>query len=136
MPFIDIFAWIVLLILIAMVIAVAIPQINTRCIEAGQPVEVTFKTLPGAVYTGRVETILQAIASGQTQTSGLAVAPSDVETAPFIVRIKLDDEDAARRLPAGSTGLAAIFTDHVAISHVIRRVVLRQTAILNYVNPF
>jgi hypothetical protein len=79
---------------------------------------------------------LQAIASGQTQTSGLAVAPSDVETAPFIVRIKLDDEDAARRLPAGSTGLAAIFTDHVAISHVIRRVVLRQTAILNYVNPF
>jgi RND family efflux transporter MFP subunit len=118
------------------IFAVAIPQINTRYIETGQLVEVTFKTLPGAVYTGRVETILQAIASGQTQTSGLAVAPSDVETAPFIVRIKLDDEAAARRLPAGSTGLAAIFTDHVAISHVIRRVVLRQTAILNYVNPF
>jgi RND family efflux transporter MFP subunit len=118
------------------IFAVAIPQINTRYIETGQPVEVTFKTLPGVVYTGRVETILQAVASGQMQTSGLAVAPSDVETAPFIVRIKLDDEDAARRLPAGSTGLAAIFTDHVAISHVIRRVVLRQTAILNYVNPF
>jgi hypothetical protein len=92
--------------------------------------------LPGAVYTGRVETILQAIATGQTQTSGLAVAPTDVETAPFVVRVKLDDDAAARRLPAGSTGLAAIFTDHVAISHVIRRVVLRQTAILNYVNPF
>jgi len=42
----------------------------------------------------------------------------------------------ARRLPAGSTGLAAIFTDHVTVTHVIRRVVLRQTAILNYVNPF
>jgi multidrug resistance efflux pump len=118
------------------IFAVAIPQINSRYIETGQPVEVTFKRLPGRIYTGRVETILQAIASGQTQTSGLAVAPTDVETAPFIVRIKLDDEDAARRLPAGSTGLAAIFTDHVAISHVIRRVVLRQTAILNYVNPF
>jgi RND family efflux transporter MFP subunit len=120
----------------ATIFAVAIPQINARYIETGQPVEVTFKILPGAVYTGRVEAILQAIASGQTQTSGLAVAPTDVETAPFIVRIKLDDEAAARRLPAGSTGLAAIFTDHVAISHVIRRVVLRQTAILNYVNPF
>jgi RND family efflux transporter MFP subunit len=118
------------------IFAVAIPQINTRYIETGQPIEVTFKALPGAVYTGRVEAILQAIASGQTQTSGLAVAPTDVETAPFIVRIKLDDEGAARRLPAGSTGLAAIFTDHVAISHVIRRVLLRQTAILNYVNPF
>jgi hypothetical protein len=41
-----------------------------------------------------------------------------------------------KRFPAGTTGLAAIFTDHVAISHMIRRVVLRQTAILNYVNPF
>ena len=118
------------------IFAVAIPQINTRYIETGQPIEVTFKALPGVVYTGRVETILQAIATGQTQTSGLAVAPTDVETEPFIVRVKLDDDAAARRLPAGSTGLAAIFTDHVAISHVIRRVVLRQTAILNYVNPF
>jgi len=120
----------------ATIFAVAIPQINARYIETGQPVEVTFKILPGAVYTGRVETILQAIASGQTQTSGLAVAPTDVETAPFIIRIKLDDANVARRLPAGSTGLAAIFTDHIAISHVIRQVVLRQTAILNYVNPF
>jgi len=120
----------------ATIFAVAIPQINTRYIETGQPIEITFKALPGAVYTGRVETILQAIATGQTQTSGLAVAPTDVETAPFVVRVKLDDDAAARRLPAGSTRLAAIFTDHVSISHVIRRVVLRQTAILNYVNPF
>ena len=74
------------------IFAVAIPQINTRYIETGQPIEVTFKALPGAVYTGRVETILQAIATGQTQTSGLAVAPTDVETAPFIVRVKLDDD--------------------------------------------
>ena len=118
------------------IFAVAIPQINTRFIEPGQPIEVTFKALPGTVHTGRVETILQAIASGQTQTSGLAVAPTDVDTAPFIVRVKLDDEAAARRLPAGSTGLAAIFTDHITITHVIRRVVLRQTAILNYINPF
>jgi RND family efflux transporter MFP subunit len=118
------------------IFAVAIPQINTRYVAVGQPIEITFKTEPGIVYTGHVETILQAVASGQTQTSGLAVAPTDVETAPFIVRIKLDDESAAKRLPAGTTGLAAIFTDHIAISHVIRRVVLRQTAILNYVNPF
>jgi hypothetical protein len=39
-------------------------------------------------------------------------------------------------LPAGSTGEAAIYTDHVKASHVIRQVLLRQIAILNYVNPF
>jgi len=117
------------------IIGVEIPQIDARYIAVGQPIEVTFKTFPGDVYSGRVEAVLQANANGQTQVGGLAVAPTGVHAAPFIVRVKLDDVNVARRLPAGSTGLAAIFTDHVAISHVIRRVVLRQTAILNYVNP-
>jgi hypothetical protein len=39
-------------------------------------------------------------------------------------------------LPAGSAGTAAIYTDHVKPTHVVRRVILRQVAILNYVNPF
>ena len=37
---------------------------------------------------------------------------------------------------AGSTGTAAIFTDHVTPAHIVRKVLLRQLAILNYVNPF
>jgi hypothetical protein len=39
-------------------------------------------------------------------------------------------------LPAGATGEAAIFTDRVKAAHVIRKVLLRQVAIINYVNPF
>jgi hypothetical protein len=42
----------------------------------------------------------------------------------------------AKAPPAGATGTAAIYTDHVKVSHVIRRILLRQVAILNYVNPF
>ncbi|SEC50488.1 RND family efflux transporter, MFP subunit [Rhizobiales bacterium GAS188] len=118
------------------ILGVEIPQIYARYVEAGQPVEVTFKIRPGEVYTAKVETVLQAIATGQAQPGGLAVAPTGIEAAPFVVRIKLDDQDLARSLPAGSTGLAAIYTDHVKAAHVIRKVVLRQTAILNYVNPF
>jgi len=118
------------------IIGAEIAQIDARYIAVDQPVEVTFKTFPGEVYTGKVEAVLQAIATGQTQPGGLAVAPSEIQTAPFVVRIRLDDQELARRLPAGSTGLAAIFTDRVKASHVIRKVVLRQTAILNYVNPF
>ncbi|MBX9841223.1 MAG: efflux RND transporter periplasmic adaptor subunit [Xanthobacteraceae bacterium] len=117
-------------------IAVEIPQIDARYVEPGQKVELTFKFMPGHVYTGKVETILQAIASGQTQTSGTAVVPKAIQSAPFVVRVKLDDEAFATRLPAGSTGDAAIFTEHVKEAHVIRRVLLRQIAILNYVNPF
>jgi RND family efflux transporter MFP subunit len=117
-------------------IGVEIDQIDARYVMPGQEVEVTFKFVPGHVYTGKVEGILQAIATGQTQVSGQAVAPKEVAATPFVVRVKLDDDAFAKALPAGSTGTAAIYTDHVKVSHIIRRVLLRQVAILNYVNPF
>jgi hypothetical protein len=88
------------------------------------------------VFKGKVETVLQAIATGQVQTSGLAVQSKGIEAAPFVARIRLDDAALADRLPAGSTGTAAIFTDRVRAAHVIRTVLLRQFAITNYVNPF
>jgi RND family efflux transporter MFP subunit len=113
-----------------------IPQIYTRYIVQGQPAEITFKILPGRIYSGRVETVIQAISTGQAPTTGLAVTPQQIETAPFIVRVRLDDKDVVPNLPAGATALVAVFTDHVKASHVIRKVLLRQTAILNYVNPF
>jgi RND family efflux transporter MFP subunit len=118
------------------IIGVQISQINARYIAPGQDVEVTFKFMPGHVYPGKVESVLQAIATGQTQTSGTAVAPRAIETAPFVVRVVLDDAAFARSLPAGSTGDAAIFTDHLKPTHIVRKVLLRQIAILNYVNPF
>ena len=118
------------------VAAVAIQQIDARYVAPGQRVELTMKFLPGRILTGKVETVLQAISTGQTQASGLAVTPKEIAAAPFVVRVVLDDTETARRLPAGSVGTAAIFTDHVTAAHIIRRVLLRQEAILNYINPF
>jgi RND family efflux transporter MFP subunit len=118
------------------IIGIEVQQIDARYIEPGQPVEATFKFEPGKVYQGKVESVLQAMASGQTRVSGNAVAPEAIESAPVVVRIKLDDTEFAARLPAGSTGTAAIFTDRVKAAHVIRKVLLRQVAITNYVNPF
>ena len=118
------------------VIGVEINQIDARYIEPGQEVELTFKFMPGRILTGRVETVLQAISSGQLAPSGQAATPKQFQAAPFVVRVALDDAEVANSLPAGSTGEAAIYTDHVKVAHVIRRVMLRMTAILNYVLPF
>jgi len=117
-------------------IGVEIDQIDARYITPGQEVEVTFKFVPGHVYAGKVDSILQAIASGQAQTSGTAVAPKAIEAAPFVVRVRLDDAAFAKALPAGATGTAAIYTEHLKPTHAVRRVILRQLAILNYINPF
>ena len=118
------------------IVGVQINQNDARYIAPGQEVEVTFKFAPGRVYGGKVESVLQAIATGQTQVSGTAVVPKAIEAAPFVVRVKLDDADVARKLPAGATGAAAIYTDHLKPTHVVRRVILRQIAIVNYINPF
>jgi RND family efflux transporter MFP subunit len=118
------------------IVGVAVPQIGARFVAPGQEVELTFKFMPGKIYTGRVEAILQAVATGQIQASGVAIAPQEVQTVPFVVRVALDDKEFANRLPAGSTGDAAIFTDRVRFTYVVRKVMLRQIAILNFVNPF
>lgn len=118
------------------VIGVEIQQIDARYVETGQPVELTFKFAPGQVFTGKVESVLQAISTGQVQTSGTAVTPKSIQAAPFAVRVKLDDQAFADRLPAGAAGDAAIFTHRVTAAHVIRKVLLRQIAITNYINPF
>lgn len=118
------------------IVGVEINQNDARYLASGQPVELTFKMTPGTVQTGKVESVLQAVATGQVQTSGSAVTPRAIQAAPFAVRVKLDDEAFARSLPAGSAGDAAIFTDRVTAAHVIRKVLLRQIAITNYINPF
>jgi multidrug resistance efflux pump len=117
-------------------VGVEINQIDTRFVAPGQPVEVTFKYLPGRIYSGKVVSVLRALSTGQVQTSGVAVTPRALQAAPFAVRLKLDDDRLADSLPAGSVGDAAIFTDHVTAAHIIRKVLLRQIAILNYVVPF
>ena len=118
------------------IIGVEINQIDARYVAPGQEVEITFKFAPGQIYAGMVESVLQAVATGQAQTSGTAVLPKAVEAVPFVVRVKLDDGEFARKLPAGATGTAAIYTEHLKPTHIIRRVLLRQVAITNYVNPF
>lgn len=117
-------------------IGVEIAQNDARYVRPGQESEITFKAMPGKVYSAKVESILQAVAAGQAQVSGVAVAPKAIQSVPFVVRIRLDDAEFARALPAGATGEAAIFTDRVKAAHVIRKVLLRQTAIINYVYPF
>src|SRR5262249_17391764 len=73
------------------ILGVEIAQGFARYVEVGQPVEITFKALPGEVFAGKVEAVLQAISTGQTEVGGTAVAPTQIEAAPFVVRVRLDD---------------------------------------------
>jgi multidrug resistance efflux pump len=117
------------------VVGVQVQQIYARHIAPGQPVELAFKFLPGKVYTGRVVALLPATALGQQQTTGIAAQPLNIQPLPFAVRVELDDATIANRLPAGTTGEAAIYTNSVRLTHIIRRIMLRMSAYLDYVIP-
>ncbi len=117
-------------------VGVEIQQIYSRYIEPGQDVEVTFKFFPGQVFTGKVVAVLRSLSTGQILASGAAATTKQIVAAPFAVRVKLDDDKLAASLPAGTAGDAAIYTPRIQAAHIIRKVILRQIAILNYVNPF
>jgi len=118
------------------IIGVEIQQIDARYIEPGQEAELTFKIFPGQVFNGKVVAVLQSLSTGQILASGAAATTKQVASAPFAVRVKLDDDKIAASLPAGSAGDAAIYTSHIRPAHLIRKVILGQIAIVNYVDPF
>lgn len=117
------------------VIGVQVNQAYARNIMPGQPIEITLKYLPGKVYTGRVVAFLQATALGQQAPSGSAARPTNIQPAPFVVRVQLDDVSTAATLPAGAMGDAAIYTQSATATHIVRRIMIRMTAYLNYILP-
>jgi multidrug resistance efflux pump len=116
-------------------VVVQINQIYLRYLQTGQPVEMAFKTRPGQLVTGTVDKVFDVASQGQALVSGGVAAGGVVQAEPFLVRITLDDPSAAASLPAGAVGSAAIYTDSVAATHIIRKVMIRMESIMNYVVP-
>jgi RND family efflux transporter MFP subunit len=112
-----------------------IHQIYTRNIEPGQTAELTFKSQPGKIYTAKVLYLIPATAQGQAVVSGSAVSAVNPAPGPFAVRLELDDPDLEAELVPGSAGTVAIYTDTIKPTHIIRKVMIRMTAITNYFNP-
>ena len=121
-------------------LGVGIPQYAMRHVQAGQKAEFTLKMHPGRVYSATVDGMASISAQGQLKPSGdVMAAPGSGQSAvPFGVRLKLDPDQGIETadLPGGSFGQAAIYTEKVKGAHLIRRVMLRMQAWMNYVNPW
>lgn len=112
-----------------------IHQIYVRHIKPGQHVEIAMKTHPGKLIFGTVQSVVPAVSGGQVQVSGNIASPVEVAPEPFIVRLNVDNVDDDVFMQPGSVGTVAIYTERVGATHVIRKVMIRMTAILNYLNP-
>jgi len=113
-----------------------ISQSYLRYVKPGHAAEVTFKLYPGKVFNATVDYVVKASSAGQISVSGSMAAPREIKPVPFVVRLKLTDETMMKTLPAGAMASVAIYSTTGKSTHIIRKVMIRMDALMNYVNPF
>jgi hypothetical protein len=74
---------------------------------------------------------------GQVAQSGMLPQTGVFPAAPgrFPVKLNVTDPDRDLFLAAGANGDAAIYTNHIAAIHILRKVIIRVGSITNYLIP-
>ncbi len=103
-------------------------------IEPGNYAEFTLKTNPGRIVRARVDSIIWATGAGQMQQSG-TLPMTGVLTAPpnrFAVKFDIEEADRPLLIAAGAAGNAAVYTNSGKMIHIVRMVILRVGAYMDY----
>jgi hypothetical protein len=81
-----------------------------------------------------VDSVIWAQAQGQMDASGdLPRTSMNLPPGRFPVKLLVSEADHALFLAAGARGSAAIYTEHLKLVHIIRKVLLRVSSYLDYV---
>jgi multidrug resistance efflux pump len=103
-------------------------------VENGNEAEITLDTYPGRIVKAHVDSIVWAQSQGQLDASGnLPQTTFNPPPGQFPVKLVVGKQDSKLFLAAGARGAAAIYTEHLSIIHVIRKVLLRVSSYLDYV---
>ena len=106
-------------------------------VQPGDEAEFSLNTTPGTIIKATVDSIIWATGTGQLPASG-TIPMTGVLTAPpnrFAVKFDIAERDRAAFLAPGAAGDAAIYTQHLHAIHILRKVILRVGAKLNYIIP-
>jgi multidrug resistance efflux pump len=109
-------------------------QNEVRKIKPGQEAEIAFKMYPGRVVKCKVDSIMWATAQGQlpigahNPAGGVAPVPPNC----LAVRLLPDGKDKDLFLAAGAHGAGAVFTDSGHMIHILRKVLIRVSAKLDW----
>jgi len=112
----------------------AFQQNSLQRVEAGDDAEVAFDAVPGRVFSAKVRSLVDAIASGQLTTTATLVEPATLTTVGRAVAIiDVSDEMYNYQIPLGSTAQVAIYTKHWHHLSLLRKILLRMRSWENYV---
>ena len=99
-------------------------------VAPGNEAEITLDTYPGRIIKAHVDSVIWAQSQGQIDASGNL--PQTTFTPPpgqFPVKLVVAEHDNALFLAAGARGAAAIYTEHLALIHLIRKVLLQDVVV-------
>jgi len=103
-------------------------------VQPGNEAEITLDTYPGRVIKAHVDSIIWAQGQGQVEASG--DLPRTTFVPPpgrFPVKLVVGKHDGGLFLAAGARGSSAIYTEHLALVHIIRKVLLRVASYFDYI---
>jgi len=103
-------------------------------VRPGDEAEVSLTTQPGRIIKAKVDSVVWAQGQGQLPQSGTLPMSSVLTQAPagFAVKFDVADKDQDVFVAAGAAGHAAIYTQHLAAIHILRKVILRVGAYTDY----
>lgn len=103
-------------------------------VAPGNEAEFTLYTNPGRIIKGKVDSVIWAQGQGQLPPSGTLPMIGVLTQPPgrFAVKFDIADRDKDMFMAAGAAGGAAIYTEHLGAIHIIRKVILRVGAYINY----
>lgn len=106
-------------------------------LQKGSEAEVTLDSVPGVIFKGEVTQVLPVIAEGQLKPGANFLSfVQERNPGRIPVAIKITDHAIDRyQLPGGVFGQAAIYSDHFHEIGMLRRILLRMAAWMNYVFP-
>jgi multidrug resistance efflux pump len=104
-------------------------------VEPGNEAEITLSTYPGRIIKAKVDSIIWAQGQGQLPLTGSLpqTGAAPVPEGRFAVKLVLEEREKDLFLAAGAQGTGAIYTSHLAMIHIIRKVILRVSAYLNWI---
>jgi multidrug resistance efflux pump len=109
-------------------------QNELHAVQPGDEAEFALKTYPGKIIKARVDSVVWAQGQGQLPASGTLPMTGVFAQPPgrYAVKFDIAERDRDLFLAAGASGDAAIYSQHLAMIHIVRKVVLRVGSYLNW----
>jgi multidrug resistance efflux pump len=103
-------------------------------VRPGDEAEIALATYPGRIIKAQVDSVVWAQGQGQIAMSSTLPQAGAMPAAPgrFAVRLRVAEQDRNLFLAAGAAGHGAIYTAHGHHIHLIRKVIVRVGAYLDY----